>query len=166
MVPLHGEYRQLLAAARLAEGCDPGPGRVVLVENGDRLLLDRGGPRILERIETGRVYLDGSAGEVDWSMVRDRRTLSRDGVVVPVLLLQRGIPPRVEVAARGFAPAGADPALLEEAGAAALEAVVEAIPGPSVEPDLVEELMADAMKRFLRRRTGRRPLVLPLVREV
>lgn len=169
VLPVHGEYRQLLAAARLAERSLPAPANVLLAENGDRVTLDERGTRLAGRIEAGRVYLDGSAGEVDWSVVRDRRALARDGVLVPVLLLGpagTGRPPRVELTARGFAPARTEPGLLEEAVAEIGRALAAGPAAAREDPGLMETMIADTLKRFVRRRTGRRPLILPAVHEV
>jgi ribonuclease J len=102
-------------------------------------------------------------------VVRDRRALARDGVLVPVLLLGpagSGRSSRVELSARGFAPARSEPAILEEAAGELRRALAEGAAGPEEDPGSVERLMADTLKRFVRRRTGRRPLILPLVREV
>jgi ribonuclease J len=166
---VHGEYRQLLAAARLAElGAAP-PKSVLLAENGDLVRLAEEGARLAGRIETGRVYLDGSAGEVDWTVVRDRRTLARDGVLVPVLLLGppgSGRPPRIELTARGFAPAGTETGFLEEAVAELQRTLASGPAATREDPGLMETTIADALKRFVRRRTGRRPLILPVLREV
>ncbi len=171
-MPVHGEFRQLARHARVAEVVTGGlPTRVavLMAEDGDIVRFDADGGRIAGKAPAGRVLIDGSGvGEVGDEVLRDRRHLASDGLVVPVVAINRqtgmieGVP---ELAARGFVtPLDAD--VLAE-GASML---AEVINGCGVEertdPGLMQERVRAEVRRFLRKRTGRRPLVLPVVMEI
>ena len=92
-VPVHGEYRQLSQHARIAErvfaGRDPKP-EILLAENGDILQFDADGARIAGKAPVGRVLIDGTrTGEVGDEVLRDRRHLAEDGLVVPVVAINK-----------------------------------------------------------------------------
>jgi ribonuclease J len=171
-IPIHGEYRQLARHARVAEivtGGLPEPVTVLMAEDGDIVRFDAAGGRLHDKTPTGRVLIDSTrVGEVNDEVLRDRRHIAADGVVVPVIAINRqtgvleGVP---ELLVRGFVTAD-DPGLLSEA-AAMVSAVIE---GCGVEertdPGLMQERVRTEVRRYLRKRTGRRPLVLPVVMEI
>jgi ribonuclease J len=171
-IPVHGEYRQLARHARVAEFVTsglPSPVSVLLAEDGDVLRFDAEGGRLFDKAPAGRVLIDSTrTGEVDDEVLRDRRHIAADGIVVPVVAINRqtgileGVP---ELLVRGFVFAD-DPELLAE-GAARVSAMIE---GCGVEertdPGLMQERVRTEVRRFLRKRTGRRPLVLPVVMEI
>lgn len=173
VVPLHGEYRQLAGHARLAKQAIP-TAEVLVVEDGDVLQFDDRGARVSGRVPAGRVLIDGArtgevVGEVADEVLRDRRHLAADGLVVPVLAIngQSGAlvePP--DLITRGLA---ADPrieALLEEAPTLLAEVVGSAHPEERTDPGLLRERVRGEVQRLFRKRTGRRPLVVPVVMEV
>ena len=108
-VPIHGEYRQLARHARVAQRVMSGTDRklqVLMAEDGDIILFDQQGARIADKAPTGRVLIDVTrVGEVGEEVLRDRRHLAGDGVVVAVLAISRATGALVgepEVIARGF----------------------------------------------------------------
>jgi ribonuclease J len=171
-VPIHGEYRQLARHARVADLVTGGlaaPTTVLLAQDGDVVRFDAEGGRLVDKAPAGRVLIDSTrVGEVDDEVLRDRRHIAADGVVVPVVAINRqtgrleGVP---ELLVRGFVTAD-DTALLGE-GAVMLSEVIE---GCGVEertdPGLMQERIRTEVRRYLRKRTGRRPLVLPVVMEI
>ena len=109
-VPVHGEYRQLVAArARSPRACSPDAIRsreILLAENGDIMQFDDDGARIAGKAPVGRVLIDGTrTGEVGDEVLRDRRHLAEDGLVVPVVAINKqtgaleGVP---DIITRGF----------------------------------------------------------------
>jgi ribonuclease J len=170
LVPVHGEYRMLAQHARLAAQAGLPIDRVLLAEDGDVLELSACEVRRQARIPAGRVLLDrGSASEVEDLVVRDRRHLSSEGIVVPIVIVDRETghlesPP--EIVTRGIVDAAQAAELAEEAG----RILAEAIDGRPVEerldPELTRERVKDELRRFFRRRTQRRPMVIPVVMEV
>ena len=108
-IPIHGEYRQLARHARIAElvtGGLPTPVDVITAEDGDVIRFDGDGGRVADKAPTGRVLIDGTrVGEVGDEVLRDRRHLAADGLVVPVVAINRqtgAVDSMPEIIARGF----------------------------------------------------------------
>ena len=168
-----GEVRQLARHARVAEavtGGLPAASRVLLAETGHRLRFDADGGRVLDTVPTGRVLIDGTrTGEVDDEMLRDRRHLAADGLVVPVVVVNRqtgrreGAP---EIVARGFVPEAEAGNVLDD-GATFLATVIDQCSAAErTDEGLIKERIRGELRRFLKKRTGRRPMVLPVVMEI
>jgi len=172
-VPIHGEYRQLARHARVAKFVTrglPSPTQVMTAENGDVVRFDATGARTIDKTRVGRVLIDGTrVGEVDDEVLRDRRHISTDGLVVPVVAINarsgviEGVP---ELVARGFVSDEGTADVLSE-GAVVVASVID---GCSVEergdPGLMKERIRVELRKFLKKRTGRRPMVLPVVMEI
>ena len=171
-VPVHGEYRQLAQHARVARrvfsGRDPHP-ETLLIENGDVLLIDENEARVAGKAPVGRVLIDGTRiGEVGDEVLRDRRHLAEDGLVVPVVAINKqtglleGVP---DIITRGFVMENSQELLAD--GARVLSEVVEQ---SSVEErtdqGLIKEKLRAELRRFFRKRSGRRPFVLPVIMEI
>jgi ribonuclease J len=170
-IPIHGEYRQLSQHARVAERVTAGvtPAiHVMLIENGDVLRFDENGASVTGKVPAGRVLIDAS-GEVADEVLRDRRHLSEDGLVVPVVAINKqtgeleGDP---DVVSRGLSQ-DADSADLLREGA---KLVADVIQGASIEErtdqGLIKEKIRVELRRFFRKRSGRRPLIVPVIMEV
>ena len=168
-VPIHGEYRHLARHARLAGQVSGGETAVLLAENGDRLCFDESGGWIGEPFRAGRVLIDGArTGEVADEVLRDRRQLAGDGVVVAVLGLDAGsgrMARDPELITRGFVIDAATDALLDAAGERLRTLAAEA-GEERPERAVIEERVRVELQRFFRKRSGRRPLVLPVVLEI
>jgi ribonuclease J len=168
-VPIHGEYRQLARHARVAKTVCPGT-KVVLAENGDVIRIDEDGARITGKAPAGRILIDGTrSGEVGDEVLRDRRHLAGDGLVVPVVAINRlsgMLEETPDVITRGFVLDARTEALLKEIPGL----VGAAIDGASVEertdPGLIKEKIRVDLQRFFRKRSGLRPFVLPVVMEI
>jgi ribonuclease J len=168
-VPIHGEYRQLARHARIAKMVSPGT-KVVLAENGNVIRVDEGGARVADTIAAGRILIDGTrSGEVGDEVLRDRRHLAGDGLVVPVIAINRlsgTVEETPDVITRGFVLDTRTEALLKEVPGL----VSGAIDGASVEertdPGLIKEKIRVDLQRFFRKRSGLRPFVLPVVMEI
>ena len=172
-VPVHGEYRQLARHARVARLVTSGlpvPVRVLTAENGDVIRFDGEGGRIADRTPTGRVLIDGTrVGEVNDEVLRDRRHIGTDGLVVPVVVINvrtgiiEGIP---ELVTRGFVNDGDMADVLAE-GAKVLASTIDSCGiEERTDPGLLKERIRTELRRYLRKRTGRRPMVLPVVMEI
>jgi ribonuclease J len=172
-VPIHGEFRQLARHARIADLVTsglPSPVDVITAENGDVLRFDQDGARIAGKTPTGRVLIDGTrVGEVGDEVLRDRRHLAADGLVVPVVAINRqtgvveGTP---ELIARGFVTDAESNDVLGEAARLITVVIAEASVEERTDPGLINEKIRVELRRFLRKRTGRRPMVLPVVMEI
>ncbi len=171
LVPVHGEYRMLAQLARLAVRAGLPSDRVLVAEDGDVLGLDAEGARKEGRVGAGRTLLDRSGIEgVEDVVIRDRRHLSSQGIVVPVVVLDKQTgqlesPP--EIVSRGFVDAGERGAdLMEDAGRLVTETVASRPPEERFDPALTRERVRSELRRFFRKRTQRRPMVIPVVMEV
>jgi ribonuclease J len=168
-VPIHGEYRQLAQHARLAKAVCP-KATVIQLGDGDVLRFDGTGASVVDRIQTGRILIDGTrSGEIGDEVLRDRRHLGIDGLVVVVVAIdgQTGALERApEVIARGLAMDARQEQMLREAPAL-LEAALSTAPREErTDPGLMQERVKVEVQRLFKKRAGRRPLVLPIVLEV
>jgi ribonuclease J len=171
-VPIHGEFRQLARHARLAElvtGGLPAPTEVITAETGDVLRFDDQGGRIVGKASTGRVLIDGTrVGEVGDEVLRDRRHLAGDGVVVAVVAINRqtGVVDTTEVIARGFVTDGGSGALMAEMERLLPVVIAEASVEERTDSGMMQERIRQELRRYVRKKTGRRPMVLPVVMEI
>jgi len=170
LVPIHGEYRMLAQHLRLAAQAGLPPERVLLAEDGDVLAFGPDGARRDGRIQAGRVLLDRSGLDgLEDVVVRDRRHLSADGIVVPIVVLDRDTgrvesPP--EIVTRGFVDEEERAELMAEAGRLLVEAVESRPSEEHADLTLTRERLRLELRRFFKRRTQRRPMVIPVVMEV
>jgi len=172
LVPIHGEYRMLAQHARFAARCGMAADRVLLAEDGDVLVLDALRAWKQARVAAGRVLLDRSGIEgLEDVVLRDRRHLSSDGIVVPVVVLDKQtgrVESDPEIVTRGFVDEGepSGSSLLEEASRLVRE-VVESRPAEEhLDMSLTRERLRMELRRFFRKRTQRRPMVIPVVMEI
>jgi ribonuclease J len=170
-IPLHGEYRHLFRHAALAEQVGAVSGQIFLLESGHPLEFTPDGKAYRrEPVPAGRVMVDsGSLEEIEDVVIRDRRHLSEDGVVVPIIAIDKHTgrvetPP--EIVSRGFLPSEDG----QEVLARAREVVLKTIEGSSAEEKMdwgvIKEKIRVDLKRFLSKQTSKRPLILPVILEV
>jgi ribonuclease J len=171
LVPIHGEYRMLAQHARLAAQAGLSADRVLVAEDGDVLAFGPRGARKEARVEAGRMLLDRSGvEELEELVVRDRRHMSSEGVVVPVVVVDKQTgraqaPP--EIVARGFLDSGERGAeILQEAARAVVQTLESRPPEEHYDPDVSRERVRQELRRFFRKRLQRRPLVIPVLMEV
>jgi ribonuclease J len=173
-VPIHGEYRQLAEHARMAKRVMGGTDRklqVLLAEDGDIIQFDQHGARIADKAPTGRILIDSTrTGEVADEVLRDRRHLAGDGVVVAVVAISRQsglLTGRPEVVTRGFVvDEGEGDALFKDAEIVIAECIATSSLEERTDQGLMTEKLRTELRRFFKKRTGRRPLVLPVLMEI
>jgi ribonuclease J len=167
-VPIHGEYRQLARHARVAARVSAGT-RVLLAENGDLIRFDQDGGRVADKVPAGRILIDGTrSGAVGDEVLRDRRHLAGDGLVVPVVAIgrQSGTLEETDVITRGFVVDARTEALLKEIPSLLASAIETASVEERTDPGLIKERIRVDLQRFFRKRSGLRPLVLPVIMEI
>jgi ribonuclease J len=168
VMPVHGEFRMLAAHARLARESGVPEEQIVLAENGSVIELDETGARIVDHIEAGVTFVDGlGVGDVQDVALRDRRHLSEDGVLIVVATLtgtNGSVAGQPELIARGFAEPG-EP-LLDEMRAEAQRVLDHLVEEDVTEIKLLQEHLHDGLGQLIYDRTGRRPMILPVVVEV
>ena len=167
VMPVHGEFRMLAAHAQLARDGGVPAGAIVLAENGSVVELDESGPRIVDKIETGVTFVDGlGVGDVRDVALRDRRHLSEDGVLIVVATVgSNGAPPQgtPELIMRGF---GESEPLLDELRDEAARVLNTCLEQDITEIKLLQEHLHDELAQLVYDRTGRRPMILPVIVEV
>ena len=171
-IPVHGEYRQLLHHARVARrvfaGRDPQP-EILLIENGDIVAIDQDRARVAGKAPVGRILIDGTlSGEIGDEVLRDRRHLAEDGLVVPVVAINKqtgmleGVP---DIITRGFVMENSQELLAD--GARLLgEVIAQASLEERTDQGIIKEKLRVELRRFFRKRSGRRPFVLPVIMEI
>jgi ribonuclease J len=167
VMPVHGEFRMLAAQAQLARESGVPAGSIVLAENGSVVELDGSGPRIVDRVETGVTFVDGlGVGDVRDVALRDRRHLSEHGVLIVVATIgTNGARPAAtpELIARGFGETEPLVAEMRDEAAKVLEGCLEQ---DITEIKLLQEHIHDSLAQLVYDRTGRRPMILPVIVEV
>jgi ribonuclease J len=171
VMPVHGEFRMLAAHAQLARESGIADDNIVLAENGSVIELSpERGARIVDKIQAGMTFVDGlGVGDVHDVALRDRRRLSEDGVLIVVATLAGTDGTAVltaapELIARGFGDQ-AEP-LLEELRSEASRVLAQLIGDDITEIKLLQEHLHDALGGVVYDRTGRRPMILPVLVEI
>jgi ribonuclease J len=170
-IPMHGEYRQLFQHAALAEQVGAVSGQIFLLESGHPIEFTTDG-RAFQRepVPAGRVMVDsGSLEEIADVVVRDRKHLSEDGVVVPIIAIDKHtgkveIPP--EIVTRGFLPSDDGQEILVKAREVILKTIEESSPEEKMDWSVIKEKIRVDLKRYLNKQTSKRPLILPVILEV
>ncbi len=170
-VPLHGEYRHLFRHAALAEQVGAVSGEIFLLESGHPVEFTPDGSAYRrEPVAAGRVCVDsGSLEEIEDVVIRDRRHLSEDGVVVPIVAIDKhtGLietPP--EIVTRGFLPSEDGQQILAKAREVILRTIEQSTPEEKMDWSVIKEKIRVELKRYLNKQTSKRPLILPVILEV
>jgi ribonuclease J len=167
VMPIHGEYRMLAAHAQLARDAGVPEERIVIAENGSVVELEGGRARIVDNVGAGVTFVDGlGVGDISDVALRDRQALAEDGVLIIVATLStrngnRASPP--ELILRGF---GAPDELADEMRSEAERIVQECLEERITEIKLLQEHLHDGVGQLVYDRTGKRPMILPVVVEV
>ena len=165
-VPIHGEYRMLVAHAGLAAQTGVAPDDIFVLEDGDVLEIDATGAEVVDQVPAGHVYVDGlRLWDVGNAVLRDRRVLSRDGFIVVVVPIDRAsgrVQGEPEIVSSGFIMPEESGDLMERAVALVLETLRD----PKNLDDDVSSRVRGALGRFLYEETRRRPMIVTLPLEV
>lgn len=160
-MPFHGEPRHQVNHQRLAESTPNPPKKTIIASNGDVIRVSRDEFKVHGRVTSGVVYVDGlGVGDVTEEILEDRHAMASDGVVVVTAITHPT--PHVEIVSRGFVTANRElqEAMREEAHEALYRGVREKKRLEDVRDDVYY-----AVKRFVRKATGRNPVIIPLVIE-
>jgi ribonuclease J len=171
-MPIHGEFRQLSKHAHLAEHLRfVGLEESFVMESGDVLEIDHHGARRAGKVTVGRVCIDsGSVDDVVQDVViRDRRHLSEDGIVLPIIAINRHTgrienPP--EIVSRGFALAEDGSAFMQSARLIVVKTLESSNQEEKTDWGVMKEKIRADLKRFIVKETSRRPLIMPVILEV
>ena len=169
-VPIHGEYRHLTLHARLAESVGIAPGRILLAENGRPVIFDGTGGRLGEPVGTGRVMVDGKGiGDVGRSVLKERRLLSEDGLVVVNMALDEETGIIVfgpDIVSKGFVFESSTGHILDDAVCVVLEVVEEIGTQAPNRAERLRNEVRSALRKYFEFTIKRRPVILPFILEI
>jgi len=169
-IPIHGEYRHLVLHGRLAQSVGIPRERILLAENGQIIEFDEFGIRSGDTVATGRILIDGKGvGDVGRSVLKERRILSEDGLVVVTMAFDEETGIVVygpEIVSRGFVFKQDTGYLIEDAQCVVLEIVEEVEPGYPNRVAEIRSRLQKALRQYFFFTIGRRPVILPFLLEV
>ncbi len=168
-VPVHGEYRHLSLHARLAQSVGMPAGNVFVLEDGDVLELTSDSARVNGKVNSGHVYVDGlSVGDVGGVVLRTRKMLSRDGIVVVIIAVNRQtgkLVGRPDIVTRGFIDTREFKDMMDESREL-LAHTIDHSGGRVAEWSFINSKVKDTLEKFYYQRTKRRPMILPFMVKV
>jgi ribonuclease J len=168
-VPIHGEYRHLVRHIQLAQGVGMPAENCFLLEDGGVLELTSESARKLAPVSAGRLFVDGKGvGDVEDVVIRDRRHLSEDGMVLAVMAIHQQTGELVagpDLISRGFMRAEEGEEVLEQAKKVVLEALRSINRETRTDPGELQEEVRKALRRYFYKTLERRPVVLPFIME-
>jgi ribonuclease J len=168
-VPIHGEYRHLVRHRRLAQEVGIPEANCFILEDGDVLELTANSAQRTNPVQVGKVFVDGKGvGDVGDIVIRDRRHLSEDGMVLAVMAIhqQSGeIVAGPDLVSRGFMSTEESEEVLEHAKKVVLETLNGMNRETRTDPAELKEEVRKALRRFFRKKLERRPVVLPYIIE-
>jgi ribonuclease J len=168
-IPVHGEYRHLFRHAALAHQLGVVSGEILLVENGQNIEFTEDSAFRRDPVTAGRVLVDsGSLEEIEEVVVRERKHLSEDGVVVPIIAIDKHtgkLESQPEIVSRGFmSDNGSD--LVVGARDIVLRTINESNAEERADWSVIKEKIRVDLKRYISKQTSKRPLILPVILEV
>jgi len=169
-IPIHGEYRQLFAHAQLAREVGIPKEKIILAETGDILVLSPDSVRIGGKTPVGRRLIDeGGVAELDEVVVRDRQHLSEEGVVLAVIAINKAtgqIEGTPELVSRGHVQEDEGAAFLTEARQIVIKTVEDCTSEEREDSLVLSEAIRTDLKRYFRKHTGTRPMIVPVIFEI
>ena len=169
-IPVHGEYRHLIKHANLAKDLGMPSENIVIAENGSVIEISKNGIGINGKIQSGKVLVDGlGVGDVGNIVLRDRRQLSQDGIMIVVVTIDHEtchVVSGPDIVSRGFVYVREAEDLMEEAREKVLSALERCENNGVSEWSMIKSTIRDNLGRFLYERTRRRPMILPIIMEI
>ncbi len=167
-IPVHGEYRHLVAHAKLARTMGVAASKIIVCTDGDQVTLDDTGLRPTAQVPSGYLYVDGIIGDVGSGVLRDRRVLAEEGVVVVIVGvdIEHGttmIGP--EIITRGWVHAPEAEELLDQCADHVRQAIADLFQNGRTDIENVQRVVRRAAGRFVNEKTKRRPMIVPVVME-
>ena len=169
-MPVHGEYRHLVKHARLAESLGMDPKNIMIAQNGSVVELSRDKICINGKVMAGKVLIDGlGVGDVGNIVLRDRRQLSQDGIMIVVVGVDSATNQIVsgpDIVSRGFVYVREAEDLMVEAKGRVQDALDKCEERNHTEWSTLKVAIRDSLGRFLFEKTRRRPMIIPIIMEV
>ena len=169
-IPVHGEYKHLMAQAKVAEELGISKDDIFILSSGDVLELDEESAEVTGRVHVGNVMVDGlGVGDVGNIVLRDRQHLAEDGIIIVVLTLENGsgqVLAGPDIVSRGFVYVRGAEDLMEDAKAVLNETMEYCMDRNITDWGKIKTEIKDALGEFVWRETKRRPMIMPIIMEV
>jgi len=169
-IPIHGEYRMLVKHIQLAQRVGIPEERCLLATNGDLVSFYAGTAAILEKVESGRVFVDGKGvGDVGNVVLKDRKHLSEDGMVVVIIGINQSSGALIygpDIVSRGFVFEDESQDYLESARCVVLESLDDLNDEMRCDCEEVKQAVRQGLRRFFKKTIERRPVILPVIMEM
>ena len=169
-IPVHGEYRHLMAQARVAESLGIDKENIFILSSGDVLELDSEGAAVSGRVHTGAVMVDGlGVGDVGNIVLRDRQHLAEDGIIIVVMTLEAGsgqVLAGPDIVSRGFVYVRNSESLMDEAKQVLDDTMQYCMDNGITDWSKIKAEVKDALGDFVWKETKRRPMIMPIIMEV
>lgn len=169
-IPVHGEYHHIVKHAKLAESLGMPKENIFISENGQVLEFTRDKGQVAGKVTAGKVLIDGlGVGDVGNIVLRDRRQLSQDGILIVVVTMNREthtIAAGPDIVSRGFVYVRESEALMDEAKGRVAAAIERCLDNNVSEWSVIKNDIREAIGRYLFEKTRRRPMILPIIMEV
>jgi ribonuclease J len=168
-MPIHGEFRHLVLHAKLAESVGIPENNIFVMEDGDVLELTPESGKIVGKVTAGDVYVDGlSVGDIGSVVLRDRRMLSRDGIVMVIIAINRQtgkLVGRPDIVSRGFVDTKESKDMIEESRDLVARTLDHGRERPA-DWGFIHTKVRDVLSRFYYEQTKQRPMILPFMVKV
>lgn len=169
-IPVHGEYKHLMAQAKIADSLGMAKENIFILSSGDVLELDENSAQVVERVPVGAILVDGlGVGDVGNVVLRDRQHLAEDGIMIVVMSLDRvskELAAGPDIVSRGFVYVRESDELMEEAHAVVYDAVMGCLEKGIADWGKIKTATKDALSDYVWKKTKRRPMILPIIMEV
>ena len=169
-IPVHGEYRHLKANSEIAKSLGIPKENVFIIQSGDVLELDDESAKVVDKVHTGAVLVDGlGVGDVGNIVLRDRQHLAEDGIIIVVLTLERRTNRLLagpDIVSRGFVYVRESEQLMEDARRAVSDALDKCLGGRHTDWNKIKLVIRDAMNDYIWKKTKRKPMVIPIIMDV
>ncbi len=169
-IPVHGEYRHLKAQAAIAAQLGIPKENIFVLKSGDVIEMDAESAKIVDKVHTGAVFVDGlGVGDVGTIVLHDRQHLAEDGIIIIVMTLDRAgntLLSGPDIVSRGFVYVRESEDLMEHARAVVYEAVERCLDRHITDWGKMKNIMKDALGDYIRKTTKRNPMILPIIMEV
>ena len=169
-IPVHGEYRHLMAQAKLAEELGMSKENIFILSSGDVLALDDKRAKVVDHVQCGDILVDGlGVGDVGNIVLRDRQKLAEDGIIIVVLSMESGsgrIVAGPDIISRGFVYIRGAESLLDEAQEVLNETVMNLEDNGVTDWNKIKTEIKDSLGDFVWKKTKRKPMIMPIIMEV
>lgn len=169
-IPVHGEYRHLMAQKELAEGLGMDKDDIFVIHSGDVLSLSEENAEVVDKVTTGAILVDGlGVGDVGNIVLRDRQNLAENGIIVVVLTLEKysnQLLAGPDIVSRGFVYVRESEGLMDEAKSVIEQAVLDCLDRNVSDWGKIKGTIKDTLSEFLWKKMKRNPVILPIIMEV